>query len=83
MGTILVLAVLLLCQSLNKIKTGGEIIDDEEFGDEATGFGGYEAANLFIWIALCIPLVFLLPTRCGCSFYLTPHFSYKAQAKIE
>ena len=60
MGTILVLAVLLLCQSLNKIKTGGEIIDDEEFGDEATGFGGYEAANLFIWIALCIPLVFFM-----------------------
>ena len=60
-GVILFLACLMLYNSLKRVKAEQEdVIDDEEFGDEASGIGREELLNLVLWLITSAAAVILL-----------------------
>ena len=60
-GTMLFLSIFMLFQNLRHRKSKQElVVDDEEFGDEASGLGVEELANLSLWIISSVIVVFLM-----------------------
>ncbi len=60
-GAILFLSLLMLYNSLMRAKRGHEdIMDDEEFGDEASGLGLEELLNLGLWTISATVTVILI-----------------------
>ena len=60
-GTMLFLSVLMLYQNFKRRKSNQEtVIDDEEFGAEASGLGLTELANLSLWTVSSAIVVFLM-----------------------
>jgi hypothetical protein len=60
-GAILFLSCLMLYNSLIRAKAEQEnVMDDEEFGDEASGLGGEELVNLVLWAITSTVTVILM-----------------------
>jgi len=60
-GVILFLACLMLYNSLKRVKAEQEeVIEDEEFGDEASGIGREELLNLVLWLITSAVAVILI-----------------------
>jgi hypothetical protein len=60
-GAILFLACLMLYNSLRRAKAEQEdVVDDEEFGDEASGLGLEELFNLVLWVITSTVTVILI-----------------------
>ena len=60
-GTMLFLSILMLYQNFKHRKSNQEpVADDEEFGDEASGLGIEELANLSLWAISSAIVVFLM-----------------------
>jgi hypothetical protein len=60
-GTMLFLSILMLVQNIKHRKSKYEtVVDDEEFGAEASGLGQTELANLALWTVSSEIVVFLM-----------------------
>jgi ABC-type multidrug transport system fused ATPase/permease subunit len=60
-GTMLFLSILMLYQNFKRRKSNQKpVVDDEEFGDEASGLGIEELANISLWVISSAIVVFLM-----------------------
>lgn len=82
-GAILLLSFLMLYNSLKRVKAGPEdVMDDEEFGDEASGLGIEELLNFGLWIitsTVAVILIDILGYSVVSALFLIGMMSYAGQ----